>query len=377
MKLLFFQWNAFMQNDVEKILLSRPDLDVDMVSYEFRNLDEDDYFLSHFPEYLLKDKYDMVFSLNFFPLVSDLCDKYNIPYVSWVYDAPMNVRRVSSFANSVNRIYVFDGGQYNDLRRQGYTTVYHKPLGVDTNKINSMPITDQDIAKFGCDISFVGKLYSSEFNTIVALLPLDEQTRLNNLVNEQLATYGEYFLDRELDNQYIEKLNYLFNNKIIVNKQELEFLLANEVTHRERITALNLLSARHPVTLFSYNNDTSLSNVENRGAVNYYKEMPKVFKLSKINLNITLKIIKEGMPLRILDILGAGGFLLSNYQKELADNFTDGKDIAMYRSMSELVEKADYYLNNEKERRELAINGRQTAHRLFELDKLLSEIIIP
>lgn len=364
-----------MQNDVEKILLSRQDLDVDMVSYEFKNLDEDEYFLAHFPEYLLKEKYDMVFSLNFFPLVSDLCEKYDIPYVSWVYDAPMNVRKISSFADHVNKIYVFDRGQYNDLRKQGFTTVFHQPLGVDTHKIDQMEITDEDISKFACDISFVGKLYSSEFNNVLSLLPTNEQRKLDALVNEQLLTYGNYFLDKELDEQYIEKINQLFAGRLIVNKEQMEFLLANEVTHRERVTALELLSQKYPVALFSYNDDIALSRVTNRGAVNYYREMPKVFKLSKINLNITLKIIKEGLPLRILDILGAGGFLLSNYQKELDENFTDGKDIVMYKSMSELVDKAGYYLSNEQERRELAINGRQTAHKLFELNSLLTKII--
>lgn len=52
------------------------------------------------------------------------------------------------------------------------------------------------------------------------------------------------------------------------------------------------------------------------GAVDYYEVMPHVFKQSKINLNITLRSIQSGMPLRAWDIMGAGGFLLSNYQAD-------------------------------------------------------------
>ena len=38
-----------------------------------------------------------------------------------------------------------------------------------------------------------------------------------------------------------------------------------------------------------------------------------MFANSKVNLNITLRNIKTGIPLRALDIMGAGGFLLTNY----------------------------------------------------------------
>ena len=57
--------------------------------------------------------------------------------------------------------------------------------------------------------------------------------------------------------------------------------------------------------------------------------MPLIFRESKINLNITLRSITSGMPLRALDIMGAGGFLLSNYQQELAENYIDGEELVL------------------------------------------------
>ena len=60
-----------------------------------------------------------------------------------------------------------------------------------------------------------------------------------------------------------------------------------------------------------------LPNVINMGSVDYYDMMPYVFKCSDINLNITLRSIKTGIPLRAMDIMGAGGFLMSNYQVDL------------------------------------------------------------
>ena len=57
------------------------------------------------------------------------------------------------------------------------------------------------------------------------------------------------------------------------------------------------------------------------GGVDTLKEMPKVFRQSKINLNLSTRSIKTGIPQRVWDILGAGGFLITNYQNELNKYF--------------------------------------------------------
>ena len=67
------------------------------------------------------------------------------------------------------------------------------------------------------------------------------------------------------------------------------------------------------VNVYSWEKCDLLQNVNYMGSCDYYGQMTKVFKASSINLNITLKISQSGIPLRVMDILGAGGFLLSNY----------------------------------------------------------------
>lgn len=41
-----------------------------------------------------------------------------------------------------------------------------------------------------------------------------------------------------------------------------------------------------------------IDNLKVHGPVDYYKQMPYIFKLSDINLNISLKSIRTGIPLR-------------------------------------------------------------------------------
>ena len=125
----------------------------------------------------------------------------------------------------------------------------------------------------------------------------------------------------------------------------------------QRQRALLALVAKFPVNLYTNTGGDTLLRVKNCGSVDYWSEMPKVFRYSKINLNFTIPNIKSGLPLRIFDVLGAGGFLLTNYQAELPDHFEIGKDLACFESEAELVEKCSYYLAHEEERQQIAKNG--------------------
>ena len=84
---------------------------------------------------------------------------------------------------------------------------------------------------------------------------------------------------------------------------------------------------------------------------------PYVFKHARINLNITLRSIKSGIPLRAFDILGAGGFLLTNYQTDFMDCYIPGEDFVYYESKEDKFAKIDYYLKHEDERVAIAQNG--------------------
>ena len=129
-----------------------------------------------------------------------------------------------------------------------------------------------------------------------------------------------------------------------------------------------------PLRLYTPQPTPFLSEVENKGPIQYQNEMPLAFKYSKINLNITLRSIQNGIPLRAMDIMGAGGFLLTNYQADFERHFIPDEDYVYYGSREELLDKVRYYLVHEEERARIAENGcrkvREThtyAHRVREM----------
>ena len=136
-----------------------------------------------------------------------------------------------------------------------------------------------------------------------------------------------------------------------------QYVVNRRITAIERIDLLEACAQYRPLDLFTKAKELTMPNIRNHGEVDYYKEMPLVFKQSRINLNISLRGIKSGIPLRAYDIMGAGGFLLSNFQADFLDDFVPGEDLVYYESKEDLLQKVVYYLDHEEERKAIAKNG--------------------
>ena len=139
--------------------------------------------------------------------------------------------------------------------------------------------------------------------------------------------------------------------------------LGNKVTEQERLRLLGLVSTYFKLDLYTGSDTTSLPNVNARGLAKSMTEMPKIFHLSKINLNFTSKPIRSGLPLRIWDIMSAGGFVLTNFQIEI------------FSSQEELLDKITYYLEHEEERKQIASNGYERAKREYSLDTRIGQML--
>jgi len=89
-----------------------------------------------------------------------------------------------------------------------------------------------------------------------------------------------------------------------------------------------------------------------------FEGMNEIFRKSKINLCFTKTFNnKKQWKGRIFEVMLQGGFMLTEYVPNLEKYFEIGKEIDYFDNEKELVEKIEYYLKNEKERKEIAKNG--------------------
>ena len=73
--------------------------------YQFDNWEKDETFLEKFRKELRQNHFDCVLSVNFAPLISQVCEELGIRYVSWVYDSPLHIRNLEPLKNSCNEVY--------------------------------------------------------------------------------------------------------------------------------------------------------------------------------------------------------------------------------------------------------------------------------
>ncbi len=314
-------------------------------------------------KFIKNGKYDGAISWNFFPAVSQACETAGIPYMAWIFDSPLLHIYSKEAINTCNYIFDFDKISAAELKSFGINA-YHMPLGVNADRLRGLVITDEQIKKYSRDISFVGSLYQKNpYNK--ACFSEEQQKNFDVIFAKQMTDWSRNYLYDELNEENLALLRSKaaiadIDRYIFLQERQLYagFFMARKYAQIERKLILNTLAENYQVTLYNRGDDVSvLKNVECLGAAAYETEAPIVYFASRINLNMTLKSIRSGLPLRVFDIMGAGGFLLSNYQPEFEELYEPGKDLVCYGSMEELVELAGYYLTHDRERQKVAVNG--------------------
>lgn len=106
-------------------------------------------------------------------------------------------------------------------------------------------------------------------------------------------------------------------------------------------------------------------------------ELLRVYNTSKIVLNITNWDPARYLALnqRVFDVPATGAFLLTDYSPELEEHYRIGEEIACYRDVDELRDKARYYLAHDAERAAVAARGYDKALTLPTIRDRMREVI--
>ena len=311
---------------------------------------------------------DFLFSINFFPLISDICNIYHIRYISWIVDCPVMELFYKQISNEWNRVFLFDRAQYDEVKAFNPKHIFHFPLAAGTGRKLKLfeKSSKETMKKFSHDIAFVGSLYTekSPYDAVKNLASYDEGY-LNGIMKAQEGLYGAWIVDSLLDDRIISEFKShhpsfyeLDSESYLTDRITLaELYIGNKISAMERLDTFRALSEKFTVNLYTMSDSSSLPKVRNMGKANSITEMPLIFRNSKINLNISSKVIRTGLPQRIFDIMSSGGFVLSNYQAEIGELFEIGSEIAVYESIDDLIDKCEYYLAHESERKEIAEAG--------------------
>jgi len=103
-----------------------------------------------------------------------------------------------------------------------------------------------------------------------------------------------------------------------------------------------------------------------------FQDAARIYKKSKICINVSMK---DDLNMRVFEVMGAGGFLLTDYVSYMEELFEDGKHLVLYRSLDEAVDKAKYYLAHDEERDRIAQAGHELVMKYHTIDKRVDRIL--
>lgn len=368
MKVLVYHWNSYNQKAVEDAL-SECGCSITLLTPHTGNIEEDDGFTSIVAEKLKQCGYDILFSVNFFPVLAHACHMSDTPYVCWNCDSPLLAMYNNSVLYETNFIFTFDRSNYEEFKNLGAKHIYHLPLASGGFKNVLKPG-----APFKYDVSFIGSLYEkNSFDNISEKLPDYLCGYFDGALYAQLQVSGGNIIEKLLTpgicRQLEEITDYRQAGGSFADIRTLfsTTVLGFKAASMQRNMYLNSLSVylnknrfssrKCYLHLFTGSSTDRLMFVKCHGKADYYTQMPLIFNQSRINLNMTIPNIQTGIPLRVWDILSCGGFLLTDFRIELMDYFTPGKDIDIFEDIEELHDKTGFYLSHDSIRNKIANNA--------------------
>ncbi len=377
MKVLFFKWNSFGTEDIEEAF-NELGHEIVIMPWSQDDVDINDDLLKSIEEKIEKEKPDVAFSSNYYPPIAKACHETGTRYISWVYDSPHVLLYSYTTIFETNCIYVFDKEQYEEFAGKGIGTVHYMPLAANPVRLRKLIEDKGQQALFEksrfynkADIAFVGAMYDEDHTFFKRLENISGYTRgyLEGVIAAQKKVWGYNFVRSMMNEDIMDDMAHDLpmqpKSDSVASREYLfaEYCINREITSRERMEYISAVgkafakSDRPGIDLYTGNRELQIDGVYNHGPIDHYATAPFVYDKAKINLNISLRSIHTGIPLRCFEILGSGGFLLSNYQADFADCFIDGEDYVSFGSKEDMLDKIEYYLSHETERKEIAENG--------------------
>ena len=309
-----------------------------------------------------------------------------IKYISVIWDAPY--LKAYTVMGTLDNIWysAFDKLDAERMRQGGCPHVMYQPLSV--NRENILAWKKRFLAKrrYIHDISLIANLYEDNaYDRCLDLLPENMQAYFRSIFEEAAFKWdGVNRVYGKTGQEILEYMKLVSPTLKINNPYNVEdvryfeaMYLIRKLANIERVCVLNLLAEDHDVYLYTYSevDETLMPKVHRRPPVQVGEATSFIYAGTKINLNIALKGIEGGTTQRIMDIMGAGGFVLTNYCEETAELFEEDKEIVMFRTPEELIQKVDYYLEHEEEREQIARAGHEKAMNDYTYEKKIKRLL--
>jgi len=168
----------------------------------------------------------------------------------------------------------------------------------------------------------------------------------------------------------------IYNDRVKpISPAEIVFT-ANNYDHftlsKERQAAAKALMAEFGGRFQLYGSGWTIPSLDSNASM---EKQAQVFRGCKIALNYSNYNHSMYASDRILKLMGGGAMCLSHNFKDHDKLYKDGENIVIFNDVKDMIDKAKYYLENEVERKRIALNGYNLTHSLWTWDKMIENLL--
>jgi len=338
-------------------------------------------FIEEFLKILIEFKPDFVLTINHLGfdregIVTDLLTTLKIPFASWYVDSPMLIikhyeRNLSPYCT----LFLWDEDYISDMRALGFDKVHYLPLAADPHTFRPIDPKKNPLLSQANAVSFVGNSMTNKIQKRMERLEITDEHK--RFIEELARAYAQCNSRNVGDilNQEPYRKHRLVQKMQNDRRVDFETLIMWQATQIYRLQYVQMLESFHPTIRGDDGWHKLLNGSFQVGPeLSYYHDLNYFYNVSKINFNITSTQMRNAVNQRVFDVPASGGFLLTDYKKQLEALMKVGEEVVCYRDSEEIPELIKFYLKHDTLREKIAQKGRKRVlkehtymHRLQEL----------
>ncbi|HEX2769612.1 MAG TPA: glycosyltransferase, partial [Geobacteraceae bacterium] len=279
--------------------------------------------------------------------LTGLLTELKVPFASWYVDSPTYIlyggeENISPYC----AVFCWERAYLQPVAEMGFHSPTFLPLATDPEVFS--PGGNPVNGRFASSLAFVGDSMETA--------QTKWEKKLSNKVKKDIASISAEKMQIDRKKEILEIFPSLEGHAVCKRSRlDIEAALIWKATQEYR---LRLARSLIPLGLVIYG-DAGWSRFFARKRilrpkVDYFRELPDVYRGTDVNINCTSFQMKTAVNQRVFDVAACGGFLLSDYQEDMDRFFEVGKEAICFRTTEEAVSLAAYYLVKDTERRKIA-----------------------
>jgi len=296
-------------------------------------------------------------------VVTGLLTGWRVPFASWYVDSPhLILRHYRQNRSPFLTLFLWDEDYLETVRKLGFERVQYLPLGVDDELFCPRKDCKDGSSSAPLDVSFVGNSMAIKVRSVL------RRCRIGGTLLERLEGVSRAF---ELSSHLV--VRDLLEERFPELSQELTRLPEAEALGYESAVTWSatgsyrgeLVKQLHRFTPTVIGDagwtETLGGGFRLQRELNYYDDLPGLYNRTKVNFNATSRQMKEGVNQRVFDVPACGGFVLTDWTRQLERLMEPGREVLAYRKGEEIPDLVEKALRDDEFRQKIAVAGRRRA----------------